>query len=282
MSDSSGWVDLHIHTTASDGTYTPSEIVRMARDRGLRAIAITDHDSLNGVPEAMSAAEGSGLKVISGVEMSTDVKDGEVHLLGYFLDLADSDLQALLTTLRNSRTERALRMTQNLTRLGVPITMERVLELAKGGAVGRPHVAQALKEAGHVSSIQDAFSMYIGRTGPAYVERYRLTPEEAVSHVLRHGGVPVLAHPRFVPNVELLLPGLVAAGLAGMEVYYTGYSEEEVATLGAMAGHYGLVRTGGSDFHGPGVQVNAVLGGVAVPYAAVEGLRARLPARAAA
>ncbi len=251
----------------------------MAILSGLRAIAITDHDSLNGVPEALAAADGTDLTVIAGVEMSTDVKDGEVHILGYFLDPADQDLQGLLTTLRNSRTERARRMTENLTRLGVPITMERVLELANGGSVGRPHVAQALKEAGHVSSIQDAFSLYIGRTGPAYVERYRLTPAEAVGHVRKHGGVAVLAHPKFVPNVPTLLPGLAAAGLAGIEVYYTGYSDEEVASLGAMADHYGLVRTGGSDFHGPGVQLDAKLGGVAVPYRAVEELRARLPVR---
>lgn len=279
MSGANARVDLHVHTTASDGTYLPAEIVRMAILSGLRAIAITDHDSLNGVPEALAAADGTDLTVIAGVEMSTDVKDGEVHILGYFLDPADQNLQGLLTTLRNSRTERARRMTENLTRLGVPITMERVLELANGGSVGRPHVAQALKEAGHVSSIQDAFSLYIGRTGPAYVERYRLTPAEAVGHVRRHGGVAVLAHPKFVPNVPTLLPGLAAAGLAGMEVYYTGYSDEEVASLGAMADRYGLVRTGGSDFHGPGVQLDAKLGGVAVPYRAVEELRARLLVR---
>jgi hypothetical protein len=253
----------------------------MARKMGLRAIAITDHDSLNGVPEAIAAAEGSGLTVIAGVEMSTDVKDGEVHILGYFVDPADRDLQALLTMLRNSRTERARRMTQNLTRLGVPITMERVLQLARGGSVGRPHVAQALKEAGHVSSIQDAFSLYIGRTGPAYVERYRLTPAEAVGHVTRHGGVPVLAHPGFVPNLGMLLPGLVAAGLAGMEVFYTGYSDDEVAALSALASQYGLVRTGGSDFHGAGVRQDVTVGSVEVPYRAVEELRARLPVRAA-
>jgi predicted metal-dependent phosphoesterase TrpH len=270
-----GFVDLHVHTTASDGAFSPAEIVRMALDAGLRAVAITDHDSMEGVDEAVAAAAGSGLAVIPGVEMSADMARGEAHILGYFLDAHNPESAELLAALRRSRRVRAQRMVEKLQALGMSITWDRVEAIAGGGAVGRPHLARALAEAGYVSSISEAFARWIGREGPAYVERYRLKPEEATQKVVQWGGLPVLAHPSYVADLSSLLPPLVRAGLVGLEAYYTGYSPEQTASLLRVARLNGLVGTGGSDFHGPSVVANAVLGGVGVPFSVLEGLQAR-------
>ncbi len=273
---SNSFVDLHIHTTASDGAHPPREIVRMALERGLRAIAITDHDSTEGVDEALAAAQGTPLLVIPGVEISTDIPRGEVHLLGYYLDAHNRELGATLAALRESRLHRAHKMVEKLAALGVTLSWERVQAIANGGSVGRPHVARALLEAGHIASLDDAFSLYIGREGPAYVERYKLTPADATALVARLGGLPVLAHPAYIANLSELLPQLAAAGLVGIESYYTGYTPEMTDGLLKLARQYGLVATGGSDFHGLGVVANAHLGEPAVPFAAVTGLQDRL------
>ena len=230
---------------------------------------------MEGVDEATAAAEGTGLTVIPGVEISSDLPQGEAHILGYYLDAHNADLVQLLTTLRKSRWERAQRMVEKLGALGMPVSWERVAAIANGGAVGRPHVARALIEAGHVSSVQDAFALYIGREGPAYVDRYKLTPVEVTQAVVRWGGLPVLAHPSFVVDLAGLLPRLVGAGLVGLEAYYTGYSPEVTASLLRLARTNGLVGTGGSDFHGRSVVAGAVLGAVGVPYSVVEELEAR-------
>jgi len=270
-----GTVDLHTHTTASDGGHSPRELVRMALERGLRAIAVTDHDSTEGVAEAVAAAEGTDLLVIPGVEISTDVPLGEVHLLGYYLEPRSLQLQTTLTTLREARRQRAQRMVEKLAALGMPLFWDRVAAIANGGAVGRPHVARALIEAGYVGSLEDAFSLYIGREGPAYVDRYKLTPAEAIALVATLGGLPVLAHPHYIKDLPSVLPELVRAGLVGIEVYYTGYAPDMVASLRDLAVRHDLVATGGSDFHGAGVAAAARLGEPEVPFAAVEALRAR-------
>ena len=274
MNNSVGFVDLHLHTTASDGAFSPKRIVQMALDAGLRAVAITDHDSTDGVEEAIAAAAGTGLAVIPGVEISSDLPQGEAHILGYFLDSHNPELVELLATLRKARWERAQRMVEKLGALGMPVSWDRVAAIANGGAVGRPHVARALMEAGHVSSVQDAFALYIGREGPAYVDRYKLTPVEVTQAVVRWGGLPVLAHPSFVMDLTGLLSHLVPAGLVGLEVYYTGYPPEVTANLLRLARSNGLVGTGGSDFHGRSVVAGAVLGSVGVPYSVVEELLA--------
>lgn len=275
MNNALGFVDLHLHTTASDGAYSPTEIVRMALEAGLRAVAITDHDTMDGVEEAVAAAAGTGVTVIPGVEISSDLPQGEAHILGYFLDAHNPDLMWLLATLRKARWDRAQRMVEKLGALGMPVSWDRVAAIANGGAVGRPHVARALMEAGHVSSVQDAFAFYIGREGPAYVDRYKLTPVEVTQAVVRWGGLPVLAHPSFVMDLTALLSRLVPAGLVGLEAYYTGYPPEVTASLLRLARTNGLVGTGGSDFHGRSVVAGAVLGSVGVPYSVVEELQAR-------
>jgi hypothetical protein len=275
-------VDLHLHTTASDGVYRPARVVAMAARRGLRVIAITDHDSTEGLDEALAAAQKWEIELIPAVELSTDVPEGEVHILGYFIDWHDQELQEILTRLRESRLERARKMVERLAALGAPISFERVLELAGKGSVGRPHVAKALVRAGHVVTVREAFDRYIRRNGPAYVERYRLTPVEAVRIIRRASGLSVLAHPlvpddngvlRELPPLESFLPELCAAGLVGLEAYYTSYPPTVTEGLIGLAAKFGLIVTGGSDFHGGGV-LQAELGGVHVPWSCVERLKA--------
>ena len=279
-------VDLHLHTTFSDGTLSPSEVVALCASRGLKTIAVTDHDSTEGVAEAQEAAEGvDGLEVIPGVELSTDIPGSEVHLLGYFVDCLDERLQGTLRDLRDGREDRARKIVEKLDELGVKVSWRRVQELSGGGAIGRPHIAQALVEQGYVRYPRDAFDKYLGRNGPAYAERVKLTPVEAVEMLARHGAVPVLAHPTFIaapPGQERerflrrTLLQLQEAGLVGMEVYYGGYSEEEVKSLAGIADDLGLVPCGGSDYHAAGNPDEPEPGSVGPPMSSLDALR---PAR---
>lgn len=263
-------VDLHLHTTASDGHYKPEELVALAARRGLEVIAITDHDSVAGVEEALEAARSfPALKVIPGVEISTDIPNGEFHVLGYFVDHHDPRLLELLSQLRESRTERAQRMIAKLEGLGIRIQWSRVKELAGEGSVGRPHIAQAMLEKGYIPSFQEAFIKYIGRNGPAYAERRKMTPQEAVSLVKGVGGLPVLAHPAEIQDLEELLDRLLAAGLVGLEAYYSGYSQAVTEWLVGLADKRSLVTSGGSDYHGLDGTSEVELGGVYVPMDSV-------------
>ena len=269
-------VDLHIHSTASDGRYRPQEIVRKAAELGLEVIALADHDSVDGIAPAISEARKlNKTQFIPGVEVSTDVPSGEVHILGYFIDYTSEELAATLERFRSSREGRAQGMIARLAGLGVNISWERVREIAGSGAVGRPHIAQAMLEKGYISTIKEAFDKYIARDGPAYVEREKMTPVEAVQLILRNRGVTVMAHPFTVPQSEALIVELKAAGMAGIEAYYDGYASEEVGTLLALAGKHGLMVTGGSDYHGLDDSNETLMGGVEVPMAAVDGLIAR-------
>ena len=263
-------VDLHLHTTASDGQFSPSELVAMALERNLIAIAITDHDTTAGIDEALEAARGTGLEVIPGVEISCDVPHEEVHLLGYYFDHRHPALRGKLRAMRDARLQRAKGMLARLAALGFPLPWEVVAELAGDGSVGRPHIARAMVRMGYVASTDEAFVLYIGRNGPAYVERYKISPLDAVSLIKAARGLPVLAHPLKVTH---FLPDLVERGLAGLEVYYNGYSDEDIRGLADLARKFDLIPTGGSDFHGPGVVDTVEMGGVWVPVESVERLR---------
>jgi len=284
MPADAGLIDLHAHTTASDGVLAPAELVSLALERGLSVLAVTDHDSTDGVRPAIEAAGGTGLSIVPGVELNTDVPRGEVHVLGYFVRPDLAPFQARLAELRRGRFERGRRMVDRLVEAGAPVSWPRVQEIAGDGAIGRPHVAQALIEAGHVATIQEAFERYIGQGRPAYVERVRFGPEDAVRSVLAAGGAPVLAHPVLsapamagerepmaaaLAALEPRLDALQAAGLRGLEVYYGGYAEALIEALERVADRRGLIRTGGSDFHG-GARVKAELGGVPIPTAVAE------------
>ena len=276
-------VDLHVHTTASDGALTPTQVVQRAARLGLTVLAITDHDSVAGIPEALAAGAACGVEIIPGVEINTDVPGAEAHVLGYFIDHRDQELEAKLAALREGRVGRARRMAEVLTGMGAPVRFERVLEIAGEGAVGRPHVAQALLEAGHVTSYGQAFDQYIGRNSPAYVERAKFTPAEACALICRARGLPVLAHPVFFDRYgkikvrfdeDGLLPEMMAQGLAGIAVYYNGYDAITIEHLLGVARRHNLIVTGGTDFHGLR-QGDQDLGGVYVPRKVVRRLKER-------
>jgi 3',5'-nucleoside bisphosphate phosphatase len=242
--------DFHCHSTASDGRLTPAQVVDLAAANGVRILALTDHDSTEGVAEARAAAaRHPGFFLIAGVELSTDIEGDEVHILGYFRDIDNPELQAELARYRAGRLERGRRMTEKLSALGKPISWERVREIAGEAAIGRPHIALALVEAGHVASVPEAFELYIGRNCPAYVERQKMTPLEAVQTLRRFGSPAVLAHPTFVGDAEAVLAELAPAGLSAMEVYYRDYDEETIEGLLALCTKYGLLPLGGSDYH---------------------------------
>ena len=267
-------VDLHTHSLRSDGTLEPVELVRRAAERGVRVQALSDHDTLSGVAEAMREGERLGVRVVPATELNTESKWGDVHVLGYFLDAADAVLEERLRWLRENRGRRIELMVENLVRLGYAVSLDRVREIARGGSLGRPHLAQALFEAGHVPTYDAAFDTLISTSSPAYVARVGLTPVEAVELIRARGGVPSLAHPGTVLGVEELLPDLVAAGLAGIECYYGSHTPVDTMRYLALAATHGLVATGGSDFHGRG-EHGAPLGGVPVPEGAVAALEAR-------
>lgn len=269
-----GPIDLHTHSTASDGMLPPARLVALAIERGLRVLALTDHDTVDGVPEAAAAAEAAGLCFIPGVELSTHVEVGEVHMLGYRIDPANPTLREALARFREAREGRAAGMVARLTAAGAPIRLERVLALADGGSIGRPHVARALVEAGHASSIGDAFERWLVRGRPGYVERYKLTPFDAVRLIREVGGLPVLAHPHSADNLAALLPDLIDAGMVGLECYYGDYDEARRDEYLALARRYDLIPTGGTDFHGTGTAHRRPLGGVHVPMASVDALLA--------
>jgi predicted metal-dependent phosphoesterase TrpH len=217
------------------------------------------------------------LEVWPGVELSTDIERGEVHMLGYFVNPADPEFEAMLDRLRDSRIGRAQRMVEKLNEQGMVINFKRVQEIAGDGAIGRPHVAQALVEAGYVADAKEAFDRFLGRTGPAYAERFKLTPTEAIALIARAGGMAVLAHPMYISrepgfNLRPFVAELVAAGLDGIECYYADASAEIVENVEALAREFDLIPTGGTDFHGPGVYATE-LGDRDLPMATIERMR---------
>ena len=274
-------VDLHIHSTASDGRLSPEEVVGKSAEAGLTIIALADHDTVDGIAPALETARAfPGLKMIPGIEMSTDVPRGEVHMLGYFIDYTAQELRARLETMRNSRQQRAQGIIAKLRNLGIPIEWQQVQEIAGSGSIGRPHIAQAMLDKGYVASVKEAFTKYLGRDGPAYVAWKKLTPARTVELILRTDGLPVLAHPLTVNDFEAVIIELKAIGLVGIEAYYNGYTADEVNRLVSLAHRHNLIATGGSDYHGldPGTETR--IGGNDVPIEAAERLMALAEQRA--
>jgi predicted metal-dependent phosphoesterase TrpH len=281
----SSTADLHTHSTVSDGRLTPTELVDLANRNGVRTMSLTDHDIVDGLPEAFdAAAKHAGFTLIPGIEMSTDVPGNEVHILGHFIDWEHAGFRRRLEALQQSRLGRARKMVDRLAELGKPVDWDRVQSFAEG-AVGRPHIALALVEAGHVSTVNEAFDLYISRTGPAYVERERLEPEEVVELILGVGGLATLAHPRELNEaggLGDLLQRLKSAGLTGMEVYYQDYVPEEVEMFRRMADQFGLIPLGGSDYHGLGGPQQREPGDIPLPPEPVERLFALAEERGSA
>jgi predicted metal-dependent phosphoesterase TrpH len=265
-------VDLHTHSTASDGAFPPADVVAHAQLAGLAAIALTDHDTVDGVAEAAAAGERLGVRVIAGVELSAFEKGKELHLLG--LQLANTDaVEQELATFRATRRSRAEEIVERLNRLGVPVTVEAVLVEAGEGAIGRPHVARAIIAGGWVRDQREAFDRYLGAGRPAFVDKHRLEMSDAIAIVHRAGGVAVLAHPGPDGNRARIEP-LVALGLDGVEVRHPSHSSEDVARLGALVDFFGLVPSGGSDWHGA-TEGPRVIGNQRVPPEWLERQEAR-------
>lgn len=269
-------VDLHTHTVNSDGALTPTQLVAMAAAAGVKHLAVTDHDNVGGVAEATLAAAQYNIEIIPGIEMSADMPSGaEVHILGYYLDVNNEELQAELVRLRKGREGRGYEMVQKLAAMGMPISWQRVQELAAGGSVGRLHIAQAMLEQGYIKTNREAFDNYIADGGPAYVDRAKLSPTESVALIHRAGGVASFAHPIYTADYADVLRELVALGLDGVEAYYGHYKSEDHATLVALADQLGIIATGGSDYHGRPTMEDTPVGGVYVPVESVMRLQAK-------
>jgi len=269
-----GVVDLHAHTVYSDGLLTPGQVVREARNRGLVAVGITDHDTMDGIGRALTAARRDGIEVVPGVELSCNVSGIDLHMLGYYLDHQDSEVHGFFLRLRASREDRARQMVERLGAMGHGVSFDRVRDIAGKGAIGRPHVAQAMVEAGVVAGTDQAFRQYIGYDGPAYVPKARLSPDEAVSFIRGHGGVAVVAHPGTYRRDEAVYAA-IAAGADGVEVWHPDHGEREAAHYAEMAQKNGLLMTGGSDCHGGRKANHIYLGEVQVPYRYLAALKRR-------
>lgn len=277
-------VDLHLHTTASDGRLTPTELVSLVASKGLKIVSISDHDTTEGLAEAYQAArQFPDLRIIPGIELSTDIPGDEIHMLGYFIHYEDQAFQTILKRFREGRLERGRLMVERLAQLGLPVDWERVQEIAGDGSVGRPHIALAMVERGYFKEPKDAFAEHLGRNGLAYVERDKMTPEEGVGMLAQVGAVAVLAHPAQLADLDAKLEMLKAAGLKGMEVHYAMYPPETVHRLAEAALRHGLIPCGGSDYHGLGNTGEPLPGTLGPPLETVERLEeaARTIARSA-
>lgn len=275
-------IDLHVHSTFSDGSFTPEELIRQAAGLKLHAVALTDHDTTAGVGRFLAAGRDAGVRAVSGVEISADFKGGTMHMLGYFVDHESGELEERLRWLREGRDQRNAEILQKLRKLGFGLTMEEVESYAGEDVVGRPHFAQALVAKGYAKNKDDAFDRFLGKGKPAYAERRRMTPGDSIRFIVAAGGVPVLAHPFTLnlsaDNLEKQLVALKAEGLQGVEVFYSEHSPEMVNLYGGMAGKLDLVKTGGSDFHGamsPDIRLGAGFGNLSVPDEVVDQLAAR-------
>jgi predicted metal-dependent phosphoesterase TrpH len=265
--------DLHLHTTGSDGRLTPTELVELARTRGLKVIAVTDHDSVGGIDEAIKEALNEPpVTIIPGVEINTDLASGELHVLGYFINYVDPELVVSLGKIRESRVGRAEKMVDKLHGLGVQVEWQRILDLARGDSICRPHIAQAMLEKGYVTSEREAFDKYIGRNGPAYVEREKVKPVDAVEIIKKAGGLPVLAHPADIQDLDDMIKELIEAGLVGLEVYYGQYDKATVDRLIRIAENYKLIMTGGTDYHHFQDNHEVPLGSVDIPDSCIRQL----------
>lgn len=273
-------IDLHTHTTASDGTLSPAALVRLAKERGLTAVAVTDHDTMAGVPAARAAAKELGVELIPGIEISTDYRGQDTHVLGYGLREEAPELRPVLDWVQKDRRTRNRRIAAMMQADGIEISLEELEQRNPGATIGRPHFARVLVEQGRAESVGDAFARWVGEGCPYYLPRTYLPLARAVEVIRRCGGVAVLAHPLQYGYSRPELRGLVefaaACGVQGMEVYYTGYGAEQREGLLALAGEFGLFATGGSDFHGenkPRIGLGAGYGSLTIPESALAALK---------
>jgi len=253
-------VDLHCHTTESDGLLSPTGLVQLAAKLGLKGIGITDHDTIQGWEEAVEAGNTYKMRILKGLELNTNWEGKEVHILGYEMDKSATCLSNKLKDLRKEREKRIVEILNRLKEMGINISVGEVQRFAHGESIGRPHIAQALLERGYISNIQEGFDRYIGRGAPAYVPRYNLTPEEGIHLIREAHGVAVLAHPG-AQRLEEGIPAWVKAGLQGIEVSHSQHTADDELRYLEIAQAYHLIATGGSDFHGALCKPGVNLGG---------------------
>lgn len=266
--------DLHTHSFHSDGYHSPEKLIEKAKSQGIKILSITDHDSVNGIGKATEYAAKYGIEVIPGVEISSDIRDTEVHILGYFVDPNNKDLEHYLHFFREERLKRAIRMVNKLNILGLDISIDDVLIFAKDSAVGRPHVAQALLAKGQVKSFFEAFYKYIGNHAPAYERKVHLSPQSAFKIINDAGGLSFIAHPGNMP--EILIKELIDAGVDGIEVIHPSHSPEQVKFYRGIVIEYFLLESGGSDFHGGKREDDENLGKYFTSPKVVDTMRTRL------
>ncbi len=278
-------IDLHAHTTASDGSLSPTGLVEAAVAAGLAAVAVTDHDTSDGVPEALEAGASLGIRVVSGIEISCVLEGGALHILGYETDPAEPRYAEAVERLKRAREERNPKIINNLREMGIPITMEQVEERAGGGVVGRPHMAKTLLDLGAVETMQEAFDSYLASDSPAYEHKFRFEPDVAFELIKGAGGIPVMAHPyqtrRDGEELRRLVADLKDQGLEGIEVLYSHHTGEQVTFYEELAREFDLVPTGGTDFHGrskPDLALGTGTGDLRVPWSILEGIDARVAA----
>ena len=275
------WIDLHVHTLASDGSDTPADVVRMAVELGLRAVAVTDHDTFAGLPEAIEAGARYGVEVVPGVELSTIYDGVEVHVLGYYMDAGHPRLRAMMARATAERNARNETMVQRLHDAGYPVTMDALHAAFPGQTMlGRPHISEYLMRHGYVASVQDGMKNLLGRGKPFYVARYNIPLEESVETLRAAGGLPVVAHLfkyRYTPEqLTAMVDAATAAGAVGLEAMYTNYTPEQDQAVRVLAAERGLLCTGGTDYHGarkPDIALGRGFGNLRVPYALLEGLK---------
>jgi len=266
-------IDLHTHTSASDGTLSPRELVARAGRLGVNILSVTDHDTISGLKEARIIAKDYAIEFISGVELNTDADQDEIHILGYFIDPENEHLCTTLKELGMEREERCIRMLQKLEGFGVNPGIENVRAFSVGESIGRPHIARAMIEMGLVSDFEEAFSKYIGSRAPCYIPRKKVKPTDAVKLILSAGGIPVLAHPGLIENFSKQFPILLEAGLMGIEAYYPKHSPLQIDYFARLAKKHSLLVTAGTDYHGPGGGHSISPGFPGVPKEVIEKIR---------
>ncbi len=269
-----GKVDLHTHTTYSDGFYSPEELVKKAKLAGIEVIGISDHDNIAGILEAAEVGKKIGVEVIPGLEISSDIRDREIHILAYFFEPDNPELERYLTFFREERLKRAIRIINKLKSIGFNISIDDVLETAQNCAVGRPHIAQTLLEKGLISSYYEAFNKYIGNGCPAYEKKVHLSPQSAFKIINDAGGLSFIAHPGFM--TESLLKELINAGVDGIEVIHPSHTAQQTRFYRGIINEYFLLESGGSDFHGGKREDENNLGKYFVNSSVVEAMRQRL------
>lgn len=270
-------IDLHTHSTASDGTCTPTELVTLAASVGIKLLALTDHDTLSGIAEAQKAGRKCGVEVISGIELSVDWQGTDIHMLGYGMERADSPIEHLLNWVQQERVRRNERIVARMAADGVDVTMQQLKQRYPGATIGRPHFARVLMEQGRAESVKDAFRKWLNPGRPYYLPRTKVTLKQAVDAVSESGGVPVLAHPLQygfeLGKLEQFVAEFAGIAKGGMEIYYTGYTESQRQQLTELAEEYHLFATGGSDFHGEN-KPQIHLGELEVPRSVADSLYA--------